>query len=121
MKTFTLVIAAIVQCGSLLTIGKAASPFDVPAAVVKFGDLDTTHSSGKDELYRRLTVAAREVCRPFEGVFGSGWIKAPQYTACLDKAISGAVAQVNRPEFTDYVATRTQQPGHLVAARLATR
>ena len=105
MKTFTLITTTLVLCGSILSVAKAAPPSDIPTAVVKFGDLDTTHPAGKKELYRRLNRAAHAVCSPLEGASGSALVN-PQYRACLDQAVSGAVAQINRLEFTDYVATR---------------
>ena len=120
MKTFTLITTTLVLCGSLLSIAKAAPHADIPTAVVKFGDLDTMHPAGKKELYRRLSRAAREVCSSLEGTSGSRPFPAPQYEACIDRALSGAVAQINRPDFTDYVATRTQKSVG-VDTRLAAR
>jgi UrcA family protein len=121
MKSFTLITTALVLSGSILSIGHAAPPSAVPTTVVKFGDLNTTGPAGKEELYRRLTRAARSVCRsldPFES--GAKLQLAPLYNACIDQAVSGAVARINRPEFTDYVASRTQKPsstGIQLAAR----
>ena len=120
MKTITLITTALLLCGSILSAAKAAPPSDVPTAVVKFGDLDTTHPAGKDELYRRLRRAAQDVCSPLQGAFGSRALVTPQYEACIDQALSAAVARVNRPDFTDYVATRTGKPAGGVT-RLATR
>jgi UrcA family protein len=109
MKTFTLITTAIILSSSVLSVAKASTPSDVPTATVKFGDLDMNHPAGKEELYRRLSRAARAVCSPLEGVSGSRAMVIPQYNACIDQALSGAVAQINRPEFTDYVATRTHK------------
>jgi UrcA family protein len=120
MKTFTLITTALVLCGSILSVAKAARPSDIPTAVVKFGDLDTTHPAGKKELYRRLSRAAREVCSSLEGVSGSTAFPTHQYGACIDRALSGAVAQINRPDFTDYVATLAHEPAG-AGARLAAR
>jgi hypothetical protein len=44
----------------------------------------------------------------------------PLYKACIDQAVSGAVARINRPEFTDYVASRTPKAAH-VGIQLAAR
>jgi UrcA family protein len=120
MKTFTLISIALVLCGSILSVAKAARPSDIPTAVVKFGDLDTMHPAGKKELYRRLSRATREVCSSLEGTSGSRLFPAPQYEACIDRALSGAVAQINRPDFTDYVATLAHKPTS-VDTRLAAR
>ncbi len=47
MKKFALITTALVLSGSIFSIAQAAPPSDVPTAVVKFGDLDTTGSAGK--------------------------------------------------------------------------
>jgi UrcA family protein len=120
MKTFTLITSALFLSGSILSVAAAAPPSDVPTAVVKFGELDTTRTAGKEELYRRLSRAADAVCSPLEGVFGSRALVTPQYKACMNQALSGAVAQINRADFTDYVAMRTQKSVG-AATRLATR
>jgi len=120
MKTFTLITTAFILSGSILCSVKAAVPSDVPTAVVKFGDLDTTRPAGKQELYRRLSKAAQAVCSPMDGAFGFRALVTPQYEACVDKALTGAVARINRPEFTDYVASRTQKSDH-AGIRLAAR
>jgi UrcA family protein len=121
MKTITLITTALVLGGSILSVANAAPPSDVPTAVVKFGDLDATRLAGKEELYRRLTRAARSVCRSLDpSESGARLQLTTLYKACIDEAVSGAVAQINRPEFTDYVASRTQKPvsiGPKLAAR----
>jgi UrcA family protein len=108
MKPVTFIITAVVLSGSILAVAQAAPPSDVPTAVVKFGDLDATRPAGKEELYRRLTRAARSVCRSLDPS-ESGAKKfqlTPLYKACIDQAVSGAVAQINRPDFTNYVAAQ---------------
>jgi UrcA family protein len=118
MKTLTLITTTLVLCGSLLSIAKAAPHADIPTAVVKFGDLDMTRLAGKQELYRRLSRAARTVCSPLEDE--SGRKLTHLYEACIDKALSGAVAHINRADFTDYVASLTHKPGR-AETRLAAR
>jgi UrcA family protein len=120
MKTFTLITTALLIGGATLSVAEASPPSDVPTAVVKFGGLDTTHPAGKEELYRRLVRAAQAVCSPLEGAFGSRALVTSQYEACIDQALSGAVAQFNRQDFTDYVAMRTKKSGG-AGSRLATR
>jgi len=111
MKTFTLITTALVLGGSILSLANAAPPSDVPTAVVKFGDLDATRPAGKEELYRRLTRAARSVCSSLDPSDSAAKRDVePLYKACIDQAVSRSVAQINRPEFTDYVASRTQKP-----------
>jgi UrcA family protein len=122
MKTFTLITILLFLSGSILSVTEAAPPSDVPTAVVKFGELDTAHPAGKEELYRRLTRAAHSVCRALDpNESGATNLQLiPVYKSCIDQAVSGAVAKINLPEFTDYVAARTQKPvstGMQLAAR----
>jgi UrcA family protein len=113
MKSITRLIAALIVSGSILSVAEATPPSDVPTAVVKFGDLDATRPAGKEELYRRLTHAARSVCHSLDpSESGAKLQLTPLYKACIDQAVSGAVAQINRPEFTDYVASRMPKPDH---------
>jgi UrcA family protein len=113
MKSVTFITTAVVLSGSILAVAQAALPSDVPNAVVEFGDLNVTRPAGKEELYRRLTRAARSVCRSLDpSESGAKLQLMPMYKACLDQAVSGAVAQINRPEFTDYVASRMPKPDH---------
>ena len=121
MKTIALIAASILLSYAILSIAKAALPSSVPTAVVKFRDLDSTRPAGKEELYRRLMRAARAVCSP---VNPNGTnlkpLVTPEYEACIDKALSGAVARFNRPEFTDYVAARIPK-STVGGVQLATR
>ena len=121
MKTFTFATSAFFLGMSMIAVVQAAPPSDLPTAVVKFGDLDATRSMGQEELYGRLTRAARSVCRsldPRDSVAKTQM--EPLYKACIEQAVSGAVAKINRPEFADYVASRMQSPDrtgmHLAAS-----
>jgi UrcA family protein len=121
MKKFTLITTALVLSGSILAVANASPPSDVPTAVVKFGDLDATRPAGKEELYRRLTRAAGLVCRSLDPSESAAKLELSSlHKACIDQAVSGAVAKINLPEFADYVASRTQKPasaGIQLAAR----
>jgi|HubBroStandDraft_2_1064218.scaffolds.fasta_scaffold134423_2 UrcA family protein len=121
MKSFTLITTAFVLSCSILSVATAAPPSDIPNALVKFGDVDTARPAGKEELYRRLTRAARTVCHSLDpSESGTNLMLIPLHKACIDQAISGAVAKINLPDFTDYVASRMQKPANS-AARLAAR
>jgi UrcA family protein len=121
MNSFALITTALILSASILPAANAAPPSDLPTAVVKFGDLDTTRPAGKEELYQRLTRGARTVCRSLDPSESS--VKAeitPLYNACIGQAVSAAVAKINLPEFSDYVASRMPKPaatGMQLAAR----
>jgi len=107
MKTTTLITSAIFLSASILSVANAAAPADVPTTVVKFGELDVNSTAGKQELYLRLKQGARTVCRaldPSDSVAKN--LLAREYKACIEQAVSGAVAKINRPDFSDYVASR---------------
>jgi UrcA family protein len=121
MKSFTLITTALVLGASILCVANAAPPSDLPTTVVKFGDLDATGPAGKEELYRRLTRAAHSVCRSLDPSESATKLQfAPLYKTCIDQAVSGAVAKINRREFTEYVASRMQKPDP-VGIQLAAR
>jgi UrcA family protein len=86
-----------------LTLGfqsaDAAPPEDVPSIVVHFTDLDVSRAEGATALYRRLKVAAETVCAPLEDRDVARQMK---FRACVQRAISTAVAQVDQPALTRY-------------------
>ena len=72
---------------------------DGPSRIVKFADLDLTHSQGAAVLYSRIKSAARAVCLPADN-----WMIKLRSIAdhCRDDAIARAVADVNAPALTTY-------------------
>ncbi len=100
---------------------RADAELPLPTAKVHFADLDLTHAEGSVELYRRIHTAARNVCRsldPRESVIPLA-LKA-HYEDCMSNAINGAVAQVNRAEFSAYVQGR-DTPSKTANLKLAAR
>ena len=94
----------------------AADNSDVPQAVVKFGDLNISNPQGAATLYSRITVAAHQVCKSFDGDSRNLGSRA-LLDACVHKAIAGAVSKVDRPElFTVYSAKNHQARPIFVAA-----
>jgi UrcA family protein len=74
-----------------------ADDLPLPTKTVQFGDLDISKSEGAKVLYRRIQAAAHEVCGgsiPY-GLSASG----VQHT-CIDKAIDGAIKNVNSVALT---------------------
>ena len=61
-KSRIAVLAACVLAG-LSGVAAAATPADdVPAVVVRYGDLDLSTQEGVQTLYKRIASAARQVC-----------------------------------------------------------
>ena len=91
-------LAAATGVALLCAPAQARSFFDVeiptvaPTVAVNYADLDLTTDAGVQALYRRLQVAAKRVCRSFEGrEIGKG----TKRRACYDQALSDAVTKVN--------------------------
>ena len=69
---------------------------------VKYSDLNLSNADGAKALYRRLSVAAAQVCAPLRDVP----VRASKHTACIDQAMARAVADVNAPALTEYFTAR---------------
>jgi UrcA family protein len=74
--------------------------------IVRFPDLDLNKVDGAARLYSRLRHAADAVCRPVES--RNLGMAATQYRVCVDHAIAGAVASVNRPMLSQYHESQTK-------------
>jgi UrcA family protein len=100
-----------------LAAGAAAADDDtVRKVTVRYGDLDLSDPRGAAALYRRITMAAEEVCSPFEGRDLAG---AFRFRACKQRAIAEAVSRVNRPELSAVYNANKRAP--LAAAITARR
>jgi UrcA family protein len=73
--------------------------------VVRFNDVDLSKIDGAVVLYARIREAAGTVCRPLESR-QLGF--AQKHRVCMDRAISDAVASVNRPLLSQYHQLRTK-------------
>jgi UrcA family protein len=101
-----------------LTLGfqsaEAAPPEAVPSIVVHFGDLDVTRGEGATALFRRLKSAAETVCAPLDDRDVARHMK---FRACVQRAISTAVAQVDQAALTRYYEANTGR--HNAAIKVA--
>jgi UrcA family protein len=63
----------------------------IRSRVVNYGDLDLTSAAGASALYRRLKLAAREVCMTADGDYGDPevWLR------CFHDALLGAVGDLD--------------------------
>ncbi len=98
---------------SFAVLPAAADSFDAPQVTVKFGDLNISNSQGAAVLYGRIRAAAERVCSPYDE---SGLEAKMRLSACIDKAIFGAVTKVNAPALSAVYSTKT---GKEVPMRLA--
>jgi UrcA family protein len=84
----------------------AESSADVPQKIVKFGDLDLTRPAGAQELYRRITRAAADVC---ETVSSGGSAVAIADRLCAKQAIARAVATIHSALLTEHYEQKTHR------------
>ena len=84
----------------------AAPPENVPSIVVHFTDLDLSRSEAAAVLYERLDGAAEAVCAPLDDrALG----RHMSFKACVQAAISAAVAKIDRPALTAYHEAKTNR------------
>jgi UrcA family protein len=102
---FAMLAAACLFTGSLGVAQAATSMDDVPSVVVNYSDLDLSTSDGVQKLYRRISLAARQVC-PF-GDSRDLQRVAVTY-ACRQAAIARAVSNVHSPQLVALSADRAR-------------
>jgi len=87
-----------------LTLNAAYGEEAPKSLTVQFGDLDLNKDAGLTTLFDRIKGAAERVCSAHSG--GTTLRDQQQYAACVDFALSNAIARVDRPELTDYIVNR---------------
>jgi UrcA family protein len=92
------------------------------SVIVKFADLDLNTEPGDKTLYRRLTAAADRACWQYPVAAEPLPISRERqlermHATCLQQAIDGAVAQINQPVFTGYVASQQTKASYGQIAR----
>jgi len=111
IKTQSKLVKAMLTAGFLsfgcAVIGGTALASDSPAAEtatrpVGYSDLDISTTKGAKTLYLRIRYAAETLC---EGA--DTWGKK-EGEACVNKAVSDAVAHVNAPLLTQYTQLRSK-------------
>jgi len=94
--TTTMMVSAL---GLVSQLANAAPAQDPPTVVVRFADLDLTHTQGVTVLYQRLKSAAETVCATQNGRdLGS----QTRYKICWQSALGTAVAKVDQPALSGY-------------------
>ena len=98
---------------------RAATPADDAYSItVQFADLDLTRQAGVAKLYDRLKGAARQVCQQQ----ASDQLEGKQsYPTCVKRALSTAVARIDRPALSDYFTQAGGKPAAAAPASVAAR
>jgi UrcA family protein len=103
-------LSAVIALGFYAAVASAGTPhaqFVSDGAnkyIVRFSDLDLSKMDGAAALYVRLHQAARTVCNSLQS---RDLPMAAKYEACVQAAVTDAVASVNRPLLTQYHELRT--------------
>jgi UrcA family protein len=88
---------------------------DVRRITVRFDDLNLEQPRGVAVLYRRLRLAAEDVCgepqRPGEAIISADW------RACVAQAVERAVVAVDRPALTAYYRKHTTSDHETLTAQ----
>jgi UrcA family protein len=92
----SLAVAGAFAALTVATTSFAAAPsVDPPAVSVRFDDLNLSTTAGVNSLYRRISVAARQVC---PDVFARDLVVVAAGQRCQASAISQAVHKLNNPQ-----------------------
>jgi len=115
MKLITALVASILSLTTLAARG-AGPTDDAYSVTVKFADLDLDRQAGIAKLYVRIKGAARRVC-------DQQAIDEPaaSYPACVKRAMSTAVARIDRPMLSEYFAQVGNKPLKTAPASVAAR
>src|SRR5688572_3677803 len=93
MNTFSsLMILSAFGVGLNASPAVAGDQIVTKSQVVSFTDLNLATDEGAQTLYKRIKLAASQVCDGADERFGYS-----EYRKCMTKAVDDAVAKVNRP------------------------
>jgi UrcA family protein len=117
MKLATALVASILSLTAL--DARAAAPTgDAYSITVRFADLNLDRQAGIAELYVRIKGAARRVCAEQANDQLVAERNSPN---CVKRAVSTAVARIDRPMLSDYVAQLGGKPAMTAPASIAAR
>jgi UrcA family protein len=117
VKLATVLIASILSL-TTLDARSAVPTADSHSVTVQFADLDLNREAGIARLYSRIKGAARRVCDQQ----ASDLLATKQsYPVCVKRAVSTAVARIDRPMLSEYVAQLGGKPAKTTPASVAAR
>jgi UrcA family protein len=117
MKLATALVASILAL-TTLDARSAAPADDAYSVTVKFADLDLDREAGIAQLYARIKGAARRVCEQQAGEQPGA---RETYPVCVKRAVSTAVARIDRPMLSEYSAQLARKPAETGPASVAAR
>lgn len=114
MKISAAIAATVLSFAAFAT--QAATPAEVESVTVQFADLNLDREAGLDTLYKRIRIAAKRVCSAHQSQM---LVSKQAYASCINLAVTTAVAQINRPAVSEYVAQRVTPRVLVTSSRLA--
>jgi UrcA family protein len=114
---------AIALAASVLSFCALAARADAPteelhSVTVQFADLDLDRKPGIAKLYFRIKTAAKRVC---DQQANERLATRQSFDVCVERAISSAVARINRPMLSDYVVQSGGKPAKEAPTQVAVR
>ena len=109
-KIFILLFSVLAAIGR--SVATADTLVTVKSEVVRYDDLRLISNVGAAVLYGRLRNAAERACASLDGRPPA---QAARYRACVDDAVTKAVADVNEPLLTRYVESKRNAPTPSIA------
>jgi UrcA family protein len=106
---------------SIATVSLASDSSDALQATVKFGDLNVSSTAGATTLYTRIRIAAEAVCRPFQPLNNADLAARSVFAACVHKAMSNAVSDVDQPTLSAIYNAKTGASKPIMLASGQTR
>ena len=95
---------------TLLTVdARANEPKNLPSVTVSYSDVAFGNSAGAADVYRKLKVAARQVCGFDQGTRSLELRVAAR--DCFEEALADAVRKIDRPTLTALHASTTRNLG----------
>jgi UrcA family protein len=116
MKLAAALVASMLSL-TMLTARAEASADEAYSLTVQFADLDLNGDAGIAKLYVRIRSAARRVCE--QQLYDPQ--ATPTYAGCVKRAVSAAVARIDTPRLSDYVAQLDGKPAQTASANFASR
>jgi len=95
-------VAGVIAAGAA---GAAGTDSDAPSVVVKYSETSLETSGGVNDLYRRITVAARQVC---PAVSIRDLVAQQQVAQCREQAIAREISQVGNPQLAQLHANHAK-------------
>jgi UrcA family protein len=98
-------LAVLAGLAGVVAGATASAAGDVPKVVVKYSDASLATDSGVQDLYRRITYAAKKVC-PYTSILDLAGMR--QVEECRNEAIARAIRQIDNSRLAALYATHSK-------------